>query len=324
MTALPDSARITKSPLAPRREVVGAARALRRAALSALALLDGPHAEDFGRRAAEADERLVDLMAAITGEKREHQRRRIFSDPRRARGTLRCMLDLATALTAYDLDLADVRATFRRRSVPVEPRHFGERLVGAGFDLNTAVRFPSADGVHQAFTVADQVTRGCDPLVRGGLKALKYAVAPTAFTVINDVTAMLGRAEYQRHVRDLVRTLAELGAAAPTIEPIAPPLRTLDEESFLDEIEWRPEWETRSEVFEPWIDSVEVSPFPPDEVPDRRYPHRRSRRRPSAGAASVSEASEAGGPKGPPRAPRRPVDSRARSRQSHLRWRSTT
>ncbi|MFE3031164.1 hypothetical protein ACFXKY_05905 [Streptomyces canus] len=208
--------------MAPSSEVTMAAQRLRRAALSALACTRGG-ADGFERSAAEADERLVDLMAVITGEKREHQRRRTFTEPEQARGTLRCMLGLATELTAHDLDMEDVRGTFRGRCVPVEPRHLGERLAAAGFDLNTAARFPSSDSLHQAFTVADQATRNCGSLLKAGLKAAKYAFAPSAFGVINDVTAMLGRAEYQRHLRDLARAVARLGLTTRTPTPDVDP-----------------------------------------------------------------------------------------------------
>lgn len=223
-----------------------------------------PHGRCGGRRAAEADERLVDLVTVITGEKREHQPRRTFSDPRRARALLRCVVGPATALTAYDLDMADVRATFRQRRVPVEPRHFGERLVSAGFELNTAVRFPSADGLHQAFTVADQVTRGCDPLLKGGLKALKYAVAPTAFGVLNDVTAMLGEAEYRRHVDVLAKYIADLHSSTHPAEN-AP--RVPEEELDPPELG---EFVIQSRDFLPYRPTVDLGPLP--EEPSLRGP----------------------------------------------------
>ncbi|MGC0399020.1 hypothetical protein RKD27_001664 [Streptomyces sp. SAI-126] len=186
--------------------------------MTALNCLRDEDGEQFERRAAEADERLADVVAAITGEKREHQPRHTFPDPESARRSLRCMVHLALHLTAYDLDLLDVRRTLRDRSAPAEPHHLGERLVAAGFELNTAVRFPAADGVSQTFTVAEQATRHCDPLVRASLKAAKYALAPSPFGLINDVTIMLGRSEYHRHLTDVARLVAAL---RPFARPVA-------------------------------------------------------------------------------------------------------
>ncbi|MFF4055647.1 hypothetical protein ACFYZ8_41905 [Streptomyces sp. NPDC001668] len=185
--------------------------------MKALKYLRDDDGEQYERWSAEAAERLVDVVAAITGEKREEQPRITFSDPESARRSLRCMVHLALHLTAYDLDLVDVRRCLRDRSAPVEPHHLGERLVAAGFDLNTAVRFPTADGVSQTFTVAEQATRDCDPKVKAGLKAVKYALAPSPFGLVNDVTTMLGRAEYHRHLTDVAKLVAAL---RPSVSPV--------------------------------------------------------------------------------------------------------